>query len=158
MNPVRLVLLALAIAVVVPSDHLLIGQPKDPFPGTWLLARGKSDFTPPTPFYKRTVIIEPIDGGYKITTRTVSDRQQTIESTYSARFDGKDVPIDNSVLDTMSLRRIDANTIEGAAKLKGQVVENATMKVSSDGKALTVTTKGSINGDDYSSTQVFNRQ
>ena len=136
----------------------MLGQSKDSFAGTWLLQRGKSDFTPPLPFYKRIVIIDSIESGYKVTTKTVSDRQQTIESTYSARLDGKDVPIDNSPLDTMSLHRIDAMTIETTAKIKGQTVENATMRVSGDAKVLTVTTKGSMNGDDYSSTQVFARQ
>jgi hypothetical protein len=32
------------------------------------------------------------------------------------------------------------------------------MKVSADGKTLTVTTKGSFDGENYNSTQVFDRK
>ena len=133
-------------------------QSKEPFSATWLLSRGKSEFEPPQNFFKRTIILEAVDNGYKCVTRTVSDRQQTIESSYTAKLDGKDVPIDNSPLDTMSLKRLDAATLEATAKIKGQVIETATWKISADGKVLSIVTKGSMNGEDYTSTQVFNRQ
>ena len=158
MNPRRSILIVFGVALLFPATRLAFGQANDPLVGAWLLSRGKSDFTPPLAFFKRTMIIDAADGGYKCTIRTVSDRQQTFESTYTARLDGKDVPIDNSTLDTMSLRRIDANGIESTGKIKGQAVENATMRVSADGKVLTITTKGSLNGEEYSSIQIFNRQ
>ena len=44
--------------------------------------------------------------------------------------------------DTMALKRINANRIEGARKLKGKVVQTYTREVSKDGKTLTVTTTG----------------
>jgi hypothetical protein len=137
---------------------LALGQSKDPFVGTWLLSRGKSDFNPPSNFFKRTMIMEPAPNGFKCTIRTVSDRQQTFESSYTAQYDNKDVPIDESRLDTVSLKRIDQSTIERTGKIKGQVVETAVMRISDGGKALTVETKGSIDGQDYTSTEVFNRQ
>ena len=158
MNSRRSILFVFGIALLLSPAEGLLAQGKDPFVGNWQLSRGKSDFTPPFPFFKRTVVIEAAEGGYKWVTKTVSDRQQTIESTYTARLDGKDVPIENSNLDTMALRRIDANTIESTAKIKGAMVESATMKMSADGKVMTVTTKGSINGEEYSSVQVFLRQ
>ena len=144
----------LALLSAVPSR----GQAKDPFVGTWLLSRGKSDFNPPLNFFRRTMIFEALDGGYKCTIKTVSDRQQTFESFYSARLDGKDVPIDLSNLDTVAVRRINASTLEQTGKIKGKAVETVTLRVSEDGKVLTVTTMGSIEGEAYSSTQVFLRQ
>ena len=63
-----------------------------------------------------------------------------------------------SPLDTVSLKRIDANTVKRTGKTHGKVVETMTMKVSADGKTLTVTTMGNFQGDDYSSVQVFDRQ
>ncbi len=149
--PFALILLA---AVLVP----LMGQARDPFVGTWLLSRGKSEFEPPQNFFKRTIIVEATGTGYKCITRTVSDRQQTIESTFTAATDGKDAPIDNSPLDTMSLKRVDATTLEATAKIKNRVIETSTWKVSADGKLLTIATKGSLNDEDYTSTQVLNRQ
>jgi hypothetical protein len=144
--------------LLLRADNVALAQSKDPFAGTWILSRGKSDFDPPSFFFSRTLIIESIENGHKCIIRTVSDRRQTIESSYEAGFDGKDVPIENSQLDTVSLRRIDANTLERSGKIKGQVVETATMKLSEAGKVLTILTKGSTGGQAYTSTQVFNRQ
>src|SRR6476660_4888298 len=110
-----------------------LAQSTDPFTGTWLLSRGKSDFDPPLNFFKRTLILEPAGNGYKVTTRTVSDRQQTIESTYTATLDGKEAPVDNSPLDTMSLKRPSANVLEAVGKIKNKVVETSTWSLSADG-------------------------
>jgi hypothetical protein len=77
---------------------------------------------------------------------------------YTAGFDGNDYPIKGSTLEVVTLRRIDPRTVERTGKIKGQVVETATMKVSADGDVLTMTTKGTANGSTYSSTQVFERQ
>jgi len=68
------------------------------------------------------------------------------------------VPIEGSQLDTVALKRVDANTVERTGKVKGQVAETVTMKISGAGKILTMTTKGSIDGVDYSSTQVYAKQ
>ena len=139
------------------SAHIGNAQ-SDIFVGTWKLSRGKSDFEPPQNFFGRTMILESAGNGYRCVTRTVSDRRQTIESDYTASLDGKDAPILNSQLDTISLKRIDAVTLEATGKIKGQVIERSLVKVSADGKVLTMDTKGTMNGEDYHNTQVFNRQ
>ena len=48
-------------------------------------------------------------------------------------------------------------SIERTGKIKGAVVETGTWKLSPDGKTLTVTTKGKIDAQEYSNTQVFER-
>jgi hypothetical protein len=122
----------------------------------------KSDFMPENDALRsRTMVFEAIDKGVKCTITTLTERgngRVTVDNNYAAQYDGKDVPIDSSALDTVALRRVDANTVERTGKIRGKAVETATMKVATDGKVLTVTTEGSINGQDYSSTQVFNRQ
>jgi hypothetical protein len=159
MNPLRTFLsITLSVLFAVTSVPQLIGQSSNPFAGTWVVLRGKSDYDPPVAFFSRSIIIESVDNGWKCVVRTVSDRRQTFETTYTAHFDGKDAPIDVSNLDTVALRRIDADTIERTGKVKDKVVETALMKLSDGGKVLTITTKGSINGENYSSTEVFNRQ
>jgi hypothetical protein len=135
------------------------GQSKDPFVGTWLLDRGKSDFMPYFPLQRRTMIVAAVDNGINCIIRTVNDRQETTEITYTAQYDGKDVPIGNSALDTVSLRRIDASTVERTGKVRGAMVETALMKISDDGKILTITTEGTMpKGETYKSTQIFKRQ
>ena len=149
----RFYLLSVALAA-----GQLIGQTKDPFIGTWLLDRSKSDFDPPSNFIQRTMIVEPVENGFHCIIKTLNDRQQTVEVVYAAHYDNKDIPIEGSVLDTVAVRRIDPNTIERTGKIKGKTVETATMKLSADRKVLTVTTKGSVDGQEYSSEQVFERQ
>jgi hypothetical protein len=53
---------------------------------------------------------------------------------------------------------VDANTIERRGKESGKVSETAMMKISPDGKTLTITTKGNFRGTEYSSVQIFTRQ
>jgi hypothetical protein len=152
----------LIFGLVFQSALPLLGQSKDSIVGTWVLDLSKSDFMPENDALRsRTMVFEAVDKGVKCTITTLTERgngRVTIDSSYTAHYDGKDVPIDSSALDTVALKRIDANTIERTGKIRGQVVETAAMKVSSDGKILTVTTKGTINGEDYSSSQVFARQ
>ena len=143
---------------VLIAGALLLGQAKDALIGTWQLERGKSDFNPDTTLQNRTIEFTAKDGGIAFLQKTVTDRGNTIESDYAAKYDSKDVPISGSQLDTISLKRIDANTVERTGKIKGMVVETATLKISNGGKTLTITTKGAIDGDDYSSTQVYARQ
>ena len=134
------------------------GQAKDALVGNWVLDRGKSSFEPDTALLNRSLSFEAKDGGVSFNQKTVQGNGNTTEINFTAKFDGKDVPIEGSQLDTVALKRVDANTVERTGKVKGQVAENVTMKVSNGGKMLTITTKGSIEGVDYSSTQVYQKQ
>ena len=134
------------------------GQAKDSLLGTWELDRGKSEFDPENTLQTRTVVFEAKDGGISFLQKTVTDRGNTVQSDYTAKYDGKDVPISGSQLASVSLKRIDANMVERSGTIGGKVVETATMKVSNNGKTLTITTKGSVEEVDYSSTQVYEKQ
>ncbi len=133
---------------------------KDPFIGTWILNSDKSKFVPGPVPEDRTVIFEMTkDGSLHHLTKTLNAfLGNTNDIDYTARFDGKDYPITGTGLDTVSLKRVDARTIERTGKVAGKVSEMSTMKVSADGKVLTISTKGSYNGTDYSSEQILERQ
>jgi hypothetical protein len=137
---------------------LAFGQAKDPLVGSWTLERGKSDFNPDTTLQSRNLVIEAKDGGISFVQKTVTERGNTVQSDFVAKYDSKDVPISGSQLDTVSLKRVNANVIERSGKIRGQVAETVTMTLSNNGKTLTIVTKGSIEGDDYSSTQVYTKQ
>ena len=140
----------------------LSAQSKDPLIGTWTLDLGKSSFVPDNPPLKRTIIFTEKEGGIRCVVRTTArgglENGMVSESEYTAKYDGKDYEISESVLDTISLKKVDANTIERTGKVRGVVAETATMKVSQDGKMLTITTKGSVGPLDYSSVQVYQKQ
>jgi hypothetical protein len=134
------------------------GQGKDPLVGKWMLNRGQSAFNPDNDLQSRSVEFTAVSNGIHFLQRTVTGRGNTVESEYTATYDGKDASISGSTLDTVSLKRVDANTIQRIGKIGGKQVETATMKISGGGEVLTIVTDGEVDGDAYGSTQVFDRQ
>jgi hypothetical protein len=58
---------------------------------------------------------------------------------YDAKFDGKEYPIKNDPAETtVSLKRIDANTIQETDRRGGKVIDIIRMAASADGKTLSV--------------------
>jgi hypothetical protein len=151
-------LLCALTASLLISGVSALGQSNDPLIGSWTLDRGKSTFNPDTTLQSRTLEFTAKDGGIAFVQRTVTANGNTVQIDFEAKFDGKDVPISGSQLDTVALKRVDANTIERTGKIKGQTVETVTMTLSNGGKTLTIVTKGSIDGQDYDSTQVYEKQ
>jgi hypothetical protein len=138
----------------------------DPFVGTWLLNRAQSQFVPGPPPEKRTVTIELVGEAFKEVTDTSRGfRSEFVagggggseRTEYTAKFDGQDYPISNSGLTMVSLKRVNARTIERTGKVGGKPIETSTRAVSADGKHLTITTKGDNDGTEYSSVQVYDR-
>jgi hypothetical protein len=125
--------------------------------GAWTLNHAQSTFSGAVP-YRRVMKFEVVGDAIKETTFTMSTDKPSIVVEHTARFDGNDYPISNSVLNTVSLRRADDHTVERTGKIRGQVVETETRTVSDRGRVLTVTTKGTRDGAEYSSVQVYDRQ
>ena len=145
--------------VSVPAMRPAAAQAKDPFLGNWLLDSDHSTFVPGPAPEDRTMTLEEKDGALHHITRTRNlFLGGTDDIEYTAKFDGKDYPITGTGLDTVSLKRTGARTIERTGKVRGKATEGCTMEVSADGKVLTLTIKGSYNGTDYSSKQIFTRQ
>ena len=141
-------LLALALAAA---------QAPDPFAGTWQLDADNSKFDPGPGPTARSMKFEITANGLHHQTLTPTLFAGTNIIEYTDKFDGKDYEIVGSGLDTVSLKRIDAKTIERTGKESGKVSETCTMKISADGKTLTVTTKGEFRGTAYGSVQILKR-
>jgi len=76
---------------------------------------------------------------------------------YDVKFDGKDYPIQGDPGQTMvSLKKVDANTLEETDKRNGKVVYTARITVSADGKKMTYA--GHDKERDRDSTFVLNKQ
>jgi hypothetical protein len=152
--------LVIALVLAAPLCTCLPpAEAKNPFLGTWLLDADQSRFVPGPGPEDRTMTFQEKEGGLRHLTKTPNlFLSSTDDIDYTAKFDGKDYPIVGTGLDTVSLKRVDSHTIERTGKVRGKVTENCTMKVSPDGKLLTITIKGSYNGTDYSSVQVLHRQ
>jgi hypothetical protein len=87
--------------------------------------------------------IEAAGEGEKATTEGVNAAGTATGTQYTAQYDGKDYPMTGSqTADTVSLKRVDARTMERTDKKGEKVVATSTRVVSEDGKTMTITTKG----------------
>jgi hypothetical protein len=146
------------LSVLSIGQGLIVAQSvSDSALGAWTLNHAKSTFSGAVP-YRRVTKFEVVGDAIKETTYTMSAGAPSVVVEYTARLDGTDFPISNSALSTVSLKRVDDRTVERTGKVQGQVVETETRTVSDKGRVLTVTTKGSKDGTEYSSVQVYDRQ
>ncbi len=86
-----------------------------------------------------------------LTTYKMNGDQFTMTSptgeTYTAKFDGADYPATGShFYNAVSLKKINANTIEETDKRDGKVVDVSTMTVSANGKMMTVVDNDKVTG------------
>jgi hypothetical protein len=134
---------------------------RDPFLGKWVLDPVASSFSGVAP-EKRIVTFEAVGAdAIKQIMDTTGANGATDRSEFTAKYDGKDVPITNSVLDFVSLKRISPTKVERSGKRRASmdmIVETQTRELSADRKTLTLVTNGiDFDGNEYSSTQVFKR-
>jgi cyclase len=136
---------------------------RDPWEGKWTLNVFSSTYEPSNLLpYRREMVISL--NGAEATHAVSSWRRPQGNGSplstygYTARFDGKPYPVPNWGAATVTLKRVDANTIERAlagAEIGG---ETSTWTLSADGKTLTVTAKGTdATGVAYTSTQVYEK-
>jgi hypothetical protein len=130
-----LLLVALALAVTTAAA--------DQHSGTWKMNPDRSKYSPGPAPKNTTVKIEADDKGVKIDAEGTNADGSPLHVQYEAKFDGKDYPVTGvPYADTVSVKRVGADTIESTMKKGGQVVMTVTSKVSKDGKTRTSTFKG----------------
>jgi hypothetical protein len=132
----------------------------DPIVGTWKLNVDKSKYDPgPGPKSQTRTYAQTADG-IALTFKGVSSdgTPMTGESTF--KYDGKDYPITGSPdYDTLTLKRVNANTVKSSQKLAGKVVGTTVRTVSADGKTMTLTSKGTDSkGVKFNNKGVFDKQ
>ncbi|HEY1160096.1 MAG TPA: hypothetical protein VGE83_05665 [Terracidiphilus sp.] len=107
----------------------------------------------------RITKVHQSDNGLTTTYKTAGDELTMSSATgsYTAKLDGKDYPATGAYnYNSVSLKRIDAHTIEETDKRDGTVVEVSKMTVSSDGKKMTVVSTNKLT--DRTTTSVAEKQ
>lgn len=78
---------------------------------------------------------------------------------YTARFDGKEYDLKDSVNDTVTLELVDAHTVDATYRRDEKVTQKDRWVVSPDGQRMTLTTTGSLeSGQRVTETLVFRKQ
>jgi len=127
---------------LVATSPALAGSP-DPLLGTWVLNVAKSTYTGTTAPKSSTVVYSAAGEGIHVVAHTVTadGRKLTIE--YTAKFDGKDVPVSGSPdYDTQALTWVSDHQITFIRKKVGKEVQTGSITVAADGKSRTAVTDG----------------
>jgi hypothetical protein len=147
-----LVFVVLALGVVASAA--------DQHSGTWKMNPAKSKYSPGPAAKSITLTVEADENGLKVNSEGIGGDGNPTHVQYDAKFDGQDYPITGVPnADTISAKRIDANTIQTTVKKDGQVVMTVTATVSKDGKTRTSTFKGKdAQGHDVNNVVVYDKQ
>jgi hypothetical protein len=142
--------LVLCVAVAAADQHS----------GTWKMNPAKSKYSPGPAAKSVTLKVESDENGIKIDAEGTGGDGNPTHVQYDAKFDGKDYPATGLPYgDTVSVKRIGANTIQATIKKGDQVVMTVTSKVSTDGKTRTSTFKGKDSqGRDVNNVVVYDKQ
>jgi hypothetical protein len=159
----RLLVFATVVALSLVASGLLLAQSNPDVVGTWKLNVTKSKYVTAQAPKSETRIVEPQGDGVKVTLDGVAGDGSRIAYSYATNYDGKDSPVSGVGIpngaETNALKRIDANTTTATAKKAGKVVNTARFVVSKDGQVMTITTKGTNEqGQLTSSTTVWDKQ
>ncbi len=129
--------------------------------GTWKYNAAKSKTTSASPVKSQIDVREATpDGGVKVkrTGEFVDGTPNTFN--YAYKYDGKPMPVTGGPFNSISVKRIDANTTSfEVSNTAGKYHVTGQNVISPDGKTLTQTSKGvDADGKPVSSTFVFDRQ
>jgi len=154
-------LLACTIVIVITVLTLTVTTAAaDQLSGTWKMNSEKSKYSPGPAPKDLTVVVESDENNYKLDATGTDGDGKPMHVQYSAKFDGKDYPATGIAnADAVSLKRIDASSIETLQKKDGKVVMTITTKVSKDGKTRTSTWHGkNAEGKDVHNVVVFDKR
>lgn len=128
--------------------------------GTWKLNPSKSKYSPGPGPKNLTETIALDQGRYKLQADGTAADGKTVHIEFDAKFDSKDYPmIGVPWADMVSVKWIDAHTLQMIQKKDGQITITITCMVSSDGKTRTCTIKGrDEQGRSVNDLVVFNRE
>jgi hypothetical protein len=156
---VRVIVLGTMFGLALPAaSHA--ADASDPLIGDWQLNRDKSTFKP-GPGPKGQLRSYRIKGDTeKLTARGVDSQGRPTLVEYTARYDGKDYAITGSLGGNfISLKRLDPHTTQSTQKRDGKPVIITTRAVSTDGRTLTVTAKGTTaEGEIIDTTMMFDKR
>ena len=141
----KLTRIAAVLAVAVLTEGVLAtAQSKDPFVGTWKLNVAKSKYNPGPAPKSQVSTYESAGQGYKVSVKSEPASGAPQEWSYTTSLDGKESAItgNNPNADMVTVKRVDAHTLETVNKKSGKVTTSQKNVVAADGKTRTVTTTG----------------
>ena len=153
------VISAITVLIVALAWNLAAAA-ADQHSGTWKMNPAKSKYSPGPTAKSVNLTIESDENHIKINAEGVDGNGNPTRVQYDAKFDGKDYPATGlPVGDTVSVKRMNAGTIQATMKKDGQPVMTVTSVVSKDGKTRPSTFKGKDpQGHEVNNVVVYDKQ
>ena len=130
--------------------------------GTWELNLAKSTFSPGSPPRRQTLTFRAAGPQWTALLQGIDASGRPINpdmNNLAITFDGKDHATANVDYDTTAWKASGANTYEVIRKKAGKIVLTSMNEISSDGKTMTITTKGvNANGQSVHNVRVYDKQ
>ena len=128
--------------------------------GTRTLNLEKSKFSPGPALKTQTRTYAESADGIAMTFTSVAADGSAVSGNSTFKYDGKDYRISGSAdYDTLSLKRIDANTVKSAQKKDGKLIGSTVRTVSAHGNVLTLNSIGTnAKGGSFHNVMVFDRK
>lgn len=127
--------------------------------GTWSLNVEKSRWTPGPAPRSQTRTYESHQDGVKATVKTVYSDGHSTSVEYVAKYDAIEYPLSGSPdAERVSLKKISPNEAQVALGHAGKVIGTARRVISRDGKTMTITYKGELEGRSVVNVSVYERQ
>ena len=131
--------------------------------GTWKVNLDKSKYTPaPIPVKSISSVRESASDGVKVTNSGERADGTAVNATYTAKYDGSPASVSGqgSPYDTVSIKKVDANTFTwDAKKSDGKYHSHGRLVISPDGKTMTLSAKGTdTDGKPMTITLVYDKQ
>jgi hypothetical protein len=149
-----------ATTTLIAALALSVAATADQHSGTWKMNAAKSKYSPGPAPKDVTVKVDSDENGIKLDADGTNADGTPTHVEYSAKFDGKDYPIIGTYADTVSVKRIDANTMQAILKKKdGQLMMTVITTVTIDGKTRTSTFRGKDGqGREVNNVVVYDKQ
>jgi hypothetical protein len=124
--------------------------------GTW---KRKPSSTSNDPIKSLTTVRTASDGGVRVSITGERADDAAMNSSYDAKFDGKEYPVTGANWDTISMKQIDANAFAFETKAGGKSYSTGQIVISKDGKTMTETrTRRDGQGKPVTLTIVYEKQ
>jgi hypothetical protein len=157
---IKAFVLSAIVVLIVALSWNLAAAAADQHSGTWKMNPERSKYSPGPAAKSVNLTIEADESHIKINAEGVDGNGNPTHVQYDAQFDGKDYPATGLPAgDSVSVKRINADTLQATMKKGGKVMMTVTSVVSKDGKTRTSTFKGKdAQGKDVHNVVVYDKQ
>ena len=139
----RITFVLTVLMTICLTPPFSVGQPQEPWFGTWNLNLAKSTADRDARYKRATSKIEPWKDGLKVTYDLVGTRGGVTHMEWTGKFDGIDYPVQGvDYVLTHAYTRLNDRSYQITIKIDGAVSATARVEVSPDGKTLTTLTTG----------------